>query len=350
MTDSEIFRAVVVVILVGIFVARRAGFFDWIKEQKADKKKEQEKQVRLEERQELARKQQKKKELKKKQTAEILRRSVQGLEPHSMEIGGLDVWYLIGGPENGPRVLLLHGFAGDKENWAEVGAELVEKGYRVIAPDLPGFGQSTKNAEQPYDVTTQVKRIRGFAHSLQLGRFHIVGCGIGGTIAAGFAYSAADEIASLTLIEPFGVRVPYPSELDNWLAEQRNPLVIAGPAAYDNLLGFLFVHPPEMEEHVKQIRAEQAAEHRSFYLKMWKEIYHGERAKILDLLLPEMKVKTQVILGAGSKVVHAATAQAIQELLPTARVVVLEDCGHFPMVEKPAETLRTFLELAENVQ
>lgn len=350
MTDSEIFRAVLAVVLVGIFIVRRAGIFDWLEKQKADKQKEQDKQARLEERQQLARQQQKKEELKKKQTAEILQRSVHGLEQRSMQIGGLDVWYLVGGAENGPKALLLHGFAGDKENWAEVGGQLVEKGYRVVAPDLPGFGQSAKNADKHYDVTTQVKRIRGFAHTLQLGRFHIVGCGLGGTIAAGFTYSAADEIASLTLIEPFGVRVPYPSELDKWLAEKRNPLVIAGPAAYDNLLGFLFVRPPEMEENVKQIHAEQAAEHRTFYLRMWKEIYEGERSKILDLLLPEIKVKTQVILGAESKVVHPATAQAIRELLPTARTVVLEDCGHFPMVEKPAETLRAFLELAESVQ
>lgn len=343
MSDSEIFRAVLAVILVTVVIAKRAGFFKWLEERKSDRKKEQEQQLRREERQEMVRMEQQKRELKKRQTAEILQRSVQGLFQRSMRIGGMEVWYLMGGPEAGPRVLLLHGFAGDKENWAEMGAQLVEKGYRVVAPDLPGFGQSSKEADQIYDVTTQVKRIRGFAHTLELGKLHLVGCGLGGAIAAGFAYSAPDEISSLTLIEPFGVRVPYPSELDQWLAEQRNPLVIAGPAAYDNLLGFLFFDPPAMEESVKQVRAEQAAKLRMFYLKMWKEIYHGERAKILDLLLPEMKVKTLVILGAESKVVHPATAQAIREMMPTAQVVVLEACGHFPMVEKPGETLQAFL-------
>ena len=70
--------------------------------------------------------------------------------------------------------------------------------------------------------------------------FHLVGHSVGGSIAAAVAYGASQEVASLTLIEPFGVRVPYQSKLDEILAQERNPMVIATPTAYDNLLGFVF--------------------------------------------------------------------------------------------------------------
>ena len=156
-------------------------------------------------------------------------------------------------------------------------------------------------------------------------------------------------MASLTLIEPFGLRVPYESELDEMLAHERNPMVIATPMAYDNLLGFVFHQPPQMPPALKKHRAEQAAENRVFYLKMWKEIWEGERAKLLDLLLPEIKTKTLIIQGAQSQVVHPATPGVAEGMMNDARSAVIEDCGHFPMVEQPRATADHILEFFKTI-
>ncbi|MEE8526006.1 MAG: alpha/beta hydrolase, partial [Thermoanaerobaculia bacterium] len=88
-------------------------------------------------------------------------------------------------------------------------------------------------------------------------------------------------------------------------------------------------------------RAEMMAENRVLYLKIWKETREGDRAYLLDLLLPELQVRTLALLGAKSRVVHGATADVIRAMMPNSAITaVLDDCGHFLMVERPEETER----------
>ncbi len=334
------FRVVLLIILVLIVLARRFGWIKKLKQHQRDKAEKLQKQHELDARKEQRKTAQEKVLQRKKMTADLLRRVAPDLQQKSTRVAGQELWYLEGRPQASEQtILLLHGFAGEKEDWAGVASHLMQAGWRVIAPDLPGFGQNAKDADVPYDVTAQAKRIRAFVKSLGLKQLHIGGCSMGGSIAAACAYAMSEETQSLTLIEPFGVGVPYPSELDELLKQDRNPMVIAVPTAYDNLLGFLCAEPPELPPALKQYWADQAAENRFFYLKVWKEIRHGERANILDLLLPEVQLRTLVILGAESRVVHGSVADMIRNLMPErVQAVVMEGCGHFPMVERPEET------------
>jgi pimeloyl-ACP methyl ester carboxylesterase len=145
-------------------------------------------------------------------------------------------------------------------------------------------------------------------------------------------------VASLTLIEPFGVRVPYESELDRYLARGINPLTVATLEAYENLLAFLFETVPAMPEPVRRHRAREAVQNRDFYLKMWPQIRGGDRAHLLDLLLPETRKDLLVVQGQKSKVIHPATVEVIKTMVRSAATAVIPDCGHFPAVERPDET------------
>src|SRR3546814_1493411 len=69
--------------------------------------------------------------------------------------------------------LLVHGFAGDKDNWPMLAAHL--RAYHVIAPDLPGFGENERNPQLAYDVEAQTARLKGFVDALGLDRPHIAG-------------------------------------------------------------------------------------------------------------------------------------------------------------------------------
>ena len=78
-------------------------------------------------------------------TFKILRnmeRSAAGLEQKSIEVGKLHIEYLEGG--KGEVLLLLHGFGGNKDNWTRV-AKYLTPHFKVIAPDLPGFGESSSD-------------------------------------------------------------------------------------------------------------------------------------------------------------------------------------------------------------
>ncbi len=348
MTESEKIRLAIVVVLIIIVIARRMGFLEWVKDRKKKQAKAAAIQLRKEQKKDQRDEEIKRAEHKQQQTAQILKKDLVGLVQKKTTAAGQEMWYLESAavPE-AANLVLLHGFAADKECWTGMVRHLPLGKYRVLAPDLPGFGQNEKNPDKPYDVTTQAKRIRALIQKLGLERYHLVGHSVGGSIAAAIAYGAPQGVESLTLIEPFCVRVPYESELDKLLAQDRNPMVIATPAAYDNLLGFLYAQPPEIPAALKKLRAEQAAENRAFHLKVWQEVRSGERAYLLDLLLPEIRARTLVLQGAQSKIVHPATAEVIRSMMRGPRTQTIEDCGHVVMVERPQETARLLQQFLE---
>jgi len=342
MTTSEIIRAVLIVILAVILVVRMRKPSGRRLAQQKKKQQEDVRQRRAELRSQAIQQRQVELEKKERQTAQVLRSALGAdLVQKVATVAGQQIHYLDGGA--GACVLLLHGFASTKEDWSDFAQHLIAAGYRVVAPDLPGFGQNPV-VEQPHDVTSQTKRIRAFGRDLGLEPVHLVGSSVGGMIAAAYAYSARDSVPSLTLIEPLGVKVPYESELDKLLAMDRNPFAIATAAAYDNLLGFLYVRPPEMPESLRNLRAEDAAKRRSFLLQTWLECRGGDKANLLDLLLPEIQQRTLVIQGEKSNVVHLATAEMLRRIMKDAHDVVIADCGHFPMVERAEETARHVVE------
>ncbi|CAG1007963.1 Pimeloyl-[acyl-carrier protein] methyl ester esterase [Phycisphaerales bacterium] len=105
-------------------------------------------------------------------------------------------------PTTLPRVLLLHGSPGDGSNFARVGPEIARSGYHVLAPDLPGFGDSQGCAGS----LSMLAQARAMLEFMGEGRFHVVGWSNGGGVALHMADLAPDKIASLTLLGSIGVQ------------------------------------------------------------------------------------------------------------------------------------------------
>lgn len=240
--------------------------------------------------------------------------------------------YLEGG-DGKTAVVILHGFADAKEDWVPLAQKLTSRGIRVLVPDLPGFGKSYGN--DSFEATKLAASIRQLARDADLEIFHLVGHSTGALVAAAYAYGFPTEIASLTLVEPFGIRVPYESDLDKALAAGRNPLLLSAPSGYDALLRFATARPPELRAPDKAARGAALVENRAALQEAWQELREGKRANLLDLLLPAIEVRTRVVLGGRSRVVHPKTSEALPILNPDIDVVVLPDAGHWPMVENP---------------
>jgi abhydrolase domain-containing protein 6 len=260
------------------------------------------------------------------------------IEELVVPIGKGQTSYLVGGDRRSvSTVLLLHGFAADKEHWLDLFPLFEAAGYQVFAPDLPGFGANFPDPDGQFDATSLAKQMRTFARQAGLVSFHLVGHSIGGIIAASYAYAFPTEVATLTLIEPLGVTGPAESDLDRQLKNHRNPFLIGKPEAYDQLLAYVTVTPPPMQAARKRRRAENLANQRPFYQLVWSKLLEGDRGRLLDLLLPELKKRTLVVLGAKSKVVAQATGKMLELRMPDARVGVIADSGHWMMLEKPKE-------------
>ncbi len=86
-------------------------------------------------------------------------RSSAGLEQKSINVGKLHFEYLEGG--KGEVLVLLHGFGGNKDNWTRV-AKYLTPHFRVIAPDIPGFGESTSDMDAKYSYDVQANRLHEF--------------------------------------------------------------------------------------------------------------------------------------------------------------------------------------------
>ena len=101
--------------------------------------------------------------------------------------------YLEGGPPDGEVVVMVHGFGGDKDNWP-LYARHFTKRYRVIAPDLPGFGGNVRDPKLNYGGPAQTERLHAFVTELGLDNIHLAGNSMGGFIS--LTYALTPRIAS----------------------------------------------------------------------------------------------------------------------------------------------------------
>ena len=101
----------------------------------------------------------------------------------------------------GPVVVALHGLGGTKASFLPTLA-LMREHYRVIAVDLPGFGDSVKPLRAPFDAPYFARVMTSVLDALGLERAHLVGNSMGGRIALEMALTASDRVDRLVLLSP----------------------------------------------------------------------------------------------------------------------------------------------------
>lgn len=264
------------------------------------------------------------------------------LEYKSIVMDGETWHYLDGGPTEAPVVLLLHGFAADKDNWTRFSKKLTDQ-YRVIAPDLPGFGESARHAHGDYSVSAQSDWLHNFAAALKLGRFHLGGNSMGGHIAAFYAYRYSSQVKSLVLIDNAGIISPNASEMELALENGENPLLTSSAEDFDRLLGFVSYKQPFVPWPAKGVLAQQTFENSAFNRRVF-DRYKDARAVGLEPLLTDIRQPVLIIWGEFDRVLDVSSIDVMRPLLPQAKVVVMRDTGHIPMLERPQETAAHYLE------
>jgi pimeloyl-ACP methyl ester carboxylesterase/membrane protein DedA with SNARE-associated domain len=103
-----------------------------------------------------------------------------------------------------PVVVLLHGSPGNSKDFNSLAPELA-KHYRVIRPDLPGFGESTHEVAD-YSIRAHALYVLALLDKLNIERAHIVGFSMGGGVALNIADLAPERTASLTMLSAIGVQ------------------------------------------------------------------------------------------------------------------------------------------------
>lgn len=125
------------------------------------------------------------------------------MSPSQISICGSQVHYWTYGPATARTILMVHGFRGNHIGLLKIIASL--KDYRVIVPDLPGYGVSTPMTELPHDVTGYSAFVKALIVELQLDRPVLLGHSFGSIIASHVAATEPDLVSELILVSPIAV-------------------------------------------------------------------------------------------------------------------------------------------------
>lgn len=259
-----------------------------------------------------------------------------GLTEKRITAAGLEWPYLEGGPDNAPVILMIHGFSADKDNWTRFAGLFTDR-YRVIAPDLPGFGEQVRTEGEDYRLGKQIQRLQAFVAALGLEQFHLVGNSMGGHITAMYALVHPDQVLSAGLFNNAGIQSPEPSAMDRELAQGRNPLLVNSPEDFDRVLAYTMDVQPFLPWPVKPMKAREAAAAKDFNAYIFSQI-KTDRGSALGAGFGQLSVPVLILWGENDRLLHVSATEVMKAALPSAEVVVLDDTGHLPMIERPQLT------------
>ncbi|WP_376696367.1 alpha/beta fold hydrolase [Wenzhouxiangella sp. EGI_FJ10305] len=258
--------------------------------------------------------------------------------------GDIDWHTLEGG--HGEPLLLLHGFNGDSYHFTRV-SRCLGKHFRVIAPDLPGFGQTEFDGELDYGVEAQAERVLDLLDELGIERFYLGGSSMGGYIAAAIASRAPARVRALWLLNPGGLQTAPLSPLFEVVYQGgHNALVVRDRKDFRRLMDYCFVRPPWLPGPLARQLADRASRHSERAAQIFEAIRF--RSTPLEELAPKLDVPSLIVWGQADQVLHPDGLKILAERMPHARTLILPATGHLPMIEKPKETAEAWISFAES--
>lgn len=274
-----------------------------------------------------------------------IERARSGLVARSVELpGGLRIAYLEGG--RGEPLVLLHGFGADKDNFTPIGRHLVGR-YRVIVPDLLGFGDSSHPAEADYSPVAQAERMSALLRALGLTQAHVGGSSMGGQIALSWAVLRPGEVQSLWLLDPAGIWSAPPSEVGKaFLAGGPNPLLVGSVDEFEALLSLVMAtRPMQVPRFLQDVVARQRIGNRAIEERVFKQI----AADSIESRIAGSTTATLIVFGALDRVIDPATATVLRRLLPRSQVVIMPGVGHLPALERPEHAASDYLRFRDSM-
>jgi pimeloyl-ACP methyl ester carboxylesterase len=273
------------------------------------------------------------------------------VEHKYVDIEGVKVHYVEGG--EGPAVLLVHGLGTSLITWRQNFGSLVSAGYRVLALDLPGHGDSDKPKSLSYDPVTGATLIHQFLKMQKVEKVSVVGSSAGGLIAGLFALAYPEWVEKMVLVAPGGLgrrlswylRIMSVPGLGEILYQPRlQNAIVLSKRIFHRAPPFLQEVLPEMYR-VRTLPGSRYAAIQAvrssinfFGLRKQRHILH----QLKDLPSPLMTV-----WGKEDSIIPVAHAEIVKRELPNSVVCIIPKCGHWPHMEKAEEFNRLLVRFLE---
>ena len=277
--------------------------------------------------------------------------SFPSFDSRTVTVDGVNLHYLCGG--SGSPLVLVHGLGSSAAVEFYYNLEPLVAHHRVVAIDLPGFGQSDKPLLE-YTIDLFVKAVSDLMASEGLPRAAVMGVSLGGRVALGLALTSPEQVERLILVDALGVGPPrrvlaYRILLTKGLGE----LTLSGtaralrrmnPATIRRFWGWYLNRPGRVDSIWSNQRiADHGAllsrpEYRAAYLAALRSIAGMRSLRngvVVEARLPELRMPTLLVWGRHDHIFPASHAEAALKRLPNGRVEIFEESRHTPQMEEP---------------
>jgi pimeloyl-ACP methyl ester carboxylesterase len=240
----------------------------------------------------------------------------------------------------GEPVVMLHGLGATKAEFMPTLVALAPKGFRTIALDLPGFGDSDKPFPAAYDAPFFAERVAAALDALDLDRAHMLGHSMGGRVALELGMRHPDRMSSLILMTPSMAWLAE-RRFAGWLRLVRPELGIFQPTPRPIVESIVKRVVPGSDSHFvapaidEFLRAYFSPRGRVAFYAAARQIYLEDPDNFWAGLR-ELSPESLFIWGQRDTLVPIGFQRHVREALPAARHVVL-DCGHVPQLECPGK-------------
>lgn len=245
---------------------------------------------------------------------------------------------------DGPAVLLVHGLGGNWQNWLE-NIPALASGHRVIAADLPGFGES-ELPDAPITIDFYARWVAQLADTLSVQRCALIGNSMGGQIAAEVALQRPDLVQRLVLVDAAGITaedfnkpntIRLLKRADRLVAFWSKQVVARGRGltrrrrARRRLMVMWVRHPERLSGPLVAELARGSGKP-GFADALTALTTHPLRSRLHQIGQP-----TLIVWGADDRMTPLRDAHALHAAIAGSRLVIYPDTGHLSMVERPVE-------------
>ena len=253
-------------------------------------------------------------------------------------VGGLKINYKIDG--EGENFLILHGWGGSSDSWIKI-FEILSKNFRIICPDLPGFGKSP-NPLKIWSNNDYCDFVLNFAKKLNLQQFYLLGHSFGGGLAAKFSVKNPEKVKALILCDAAVVRKKRRWSLRQFIAHLLAKLnFIFGIPFFEK-----WVYPM-----ARKIVYKIAGVYDYYVIRdgIMKKTFSKVVNEDLAHLLPEIKIPTLIVWGKKDSKVPFEDAFLIQKSISNSKLQIIEKADHSPHLKTPKELAEIILNFLKNL-
>ncbi len=255
-----------------------------------------------------------------------------------MSAGGIETNYHDEG--RGPAILFIHGSGPGVSAWANwrLTVPALSSSYRVVAPDMVGFGFSDRPAGAAYTKETWVAQAVGLLDALGIEKAHVVGNSFGGAIALALAIRHPERVGRLVLMGAVGVPFPVTPGLDAvWGYEP-------SLGAMKKLLDIFAYDRGLVNDELAELRYRASV--RPGFQESFSAMFPAPRQRWVDALAsPESDIRripheTLIIHGRDDKVIPLANSLTLLDWIERSQLHVFGRSGHWVQIEHAARFAR----------